>query len=62
MGPRYPPESNTDEFTRVIVRPNRTLSLRQMTLMFAVLTVVVLTIGIGFTLAGAWPVFPFAGR
>ena len=26
------------------------------------LTVVVLTIGIGFTLAGARPVLPFAGR
>jgi uncharacterized membrane protein len=32
-----------------------------MTVLFAGLTVVFLTIGIGFTLAGAWPVLPFAG-
>jgi len=28
---------------------------------FLVLAVVVLGIGVGFTLAGAWPVLPFAG-
>jgi len=37
----------------MIVRPNRTLTLQGMTLLFAGLTVVVLTIGIGFTLTGA---------
>jgi uncharacterized membrane protein len=45
----------------MIVRPNRTLTLRGMTLLFAGLTAVVSTIGIGFTFAGAWPILPFAG-
>jgi uncharacterized membrane protein len=61
MDARFTPEGDTGEGLRVIVRPNRTLSLRGMTVLFAGLTVVVLTIGIGFTLAGAWPVLPFAG-
>ncbi len=45
----------------MIVRPNRTMTLRGMTLLFAGLTAVVFTIGIGFALAGAWPILPFAG-
>jgi uncharacterized membrane protein len=61
MDARFTPESDTGEGLRVIVRPNRTLTLRGMTVLFAGLTLVVLTIGIGFTLAGAWPVLPFAG-
>lgn len=61
MDARYTPESDNGEGLRIIVRPNRTLTLRSMTVLFAGLTVVVLTIGIGFTLAGAWPVLPFAG-
>lgn len=61
MDARFTPEGDTGEGLRVIVRPNRTLTLRGMTALFAVLTVVVLTIGIGFTLAGAWPVLPFVG-
>jgi len=58
---RITPEGDTGEGLQVIVRPNRTLTLRGMTVLFAGLTVVVLTIGVGFTLAGAWPVLPFAG-
>lgn len=61
MDARFTPEGDTGEGLRVIVRPNRTLTLRGMTVLFAGLTLVVLTIGIGFTLAGAWPVLPFAG-
>ena len=61
MDARFTPEGDTGEGLRVIVRPNRTLTLRGMTVLFAGLTVVFLTIGIGFTLAGAWPVLPFAG-
>lgn len=61
MDARFTPEGDTGEGLRVIVRPNRALTLRSMTVLFAGLTVVVLTIGIGFTLAGAWPVLPFAG-
>jgi uncharacterized membrane protein len=61
MDARFTPEGDTGEGLRVIVRPNRRLTRWGMTVLFAVLTVVVLTIGIGFTLAGAWPVLPFAG-
>lgn len=61
MDARITPEGDTGEGLRVIVRPNRTLTLRGMTVLFVGLTLVVLTIGIGFTLAGAWPVLPFAG-
>ena len=61
MDARFTPEGDTGAGLQVIVRPNRTLTLRGMTVLFAGLTVVVLTIGIGFTLAGAWPVLPFAG-
>lgn len=61
MDARYTPESDNGQGLRVIVRPNRTLTLRSMTVLFAGLTVVVLTIGVGFALAGAWPVLPFAG-
>jgi len=42
----------------MIVRPNRTLILRGMTLMCAGLAAVVLTIGIGFALADAWTMLP----
>jgi len=61
MDARITPEGDTGDGLQVIVRPNRTLTLRGMTVLFAGLTVVVLTIGVGFTLAGAWPVLPFAG-
>ena len=61
MDARITPEGDTGEGLQVVVRPNRTLTLRGMTVLFAGLTIVVLTIGIGFTLAGAWPVLPFAG-
>ena len=55
------PQSLTGDDLQLIVRPNRTMTLRGMTLLFAGLTVVVLTVGVGFTLAGAWPILPFAG-
>ncbi len=58
---RYMPEGETGEGLRMIVRPNRALTLRGIIVLFVGLSVVVLTIGIGFTLAGAWPVLPFAG-
>ena len=61
MDARSRPESDTGQDLRIVVRPNRALTLRGMMLLFAGLTTVVLIIGIGFTLAGAWPVLPFAG-
>lgn len=61
MDARITPEGGTGEGLQAVVRPKRTLTLRGMTVLFAGLTLVVLTIGVGFTLAGAWPVLPFAG-
>lgn len=58
---RLTPEGDTGDGLRVILRPNRALSLRGMTVLFAGLAIVVLTIGIGFVLLGAWPILPFAG-
>lgn len=60
MDARYTPE-DTSKDLRIVVRPNRALTLWGMLLLFAGLTAVVLIIGIGFTLMGAWPVLPFAG-
>jgi len=61
MDTRYTPENETGEGLRVLVRPNRSLSLRAMALLFAGIAAFVITIGIGFSLVGAWLVLPFAG-
>lgn len=61
MDARDAPKNDTGEGLRIIVRPHRVLTLRNMLLLFAGQTTVVLIIGIGFTLMGAWPVLPFAG-
>lgn len=61
MDTRYTPENEVGEGLRVLVRPNRSLSLRAMVLLFAGIAAFVITIGIGFSLAGAWLVLPFAG-
>ena len=61
MDTRYTPENETGEGLRVLVRPNRSLSLRAMVVLFAGIAAFVITIGIGFSLAGAWLVLPFAG-
>lgn len=44
-----------------VVRPNRSLPVVGMIALFVALSTMALTIGIGFTLAGAWMVLPFAG-
>jgi len=59
--PREHSECVTDDGLRLIVRPNRTLTVRDMRWLFVGLAAVVLTIGIGFSVVGAWPVLPFAG-
>lgn len=46
---------------RILIRPNRSLSTRAMCVLLAAVTALVLTIGIGFAMAGAWLVLPFAG-
>ncbi len=45
----------------VWVWPNRSLSPRGMLLVFIVVAVVAMIVGIGFSLAGAWLILPFAG-
>lgn len=44
-----------------VIRPNRSLPASGLVLLFAVLSAVPLTIGIGFALAGTWMVLLFAG-
>lgn len=61
MDARYEPKNDTGEGLRIVVRPNRVLTLRDMLWLFAGLTTVVLVIGVGFAFLGAWPVLPFAG-
>lgn len=46
---------------RILIRPNRSLSTRAMGVLLVAVTALVLTIGIGFTVVGAWLVLPFAG-
>jgi uncharacterized membrane protein len=47
--------------TRLVLRPNASLSPRQALLAFAAVAGVSLAIAIGLTLMGFWPVLPFAG-
>lgn len=42
------------------IRPNRSLSVAGVTVLFVALSALALTVGIGFALAGAWMVLPFA--
>jgi uncharacterized membrane protein len=44
----------------MIIRPNRSLSVGGVAMLFVVLSTFVLTVGVGFALAGAWMVLPFA--
>ena len=61
MDTRYTPENEAGDGLRVLVRPNRSLSRRAMLVVFAGVAAFVITLGIGFSLAGAWLVLPFAG-
>jgi uncharacterized membrane protein len=44
-----------------VIRPNRSLSLRQVIQVYAVIAVCCLGIAVLYTLHGYWPVLPFAG-
>lgn len=44
----------------LVIRPNRSLSVAGVFALFVALSAVALTIGVSFTLAGAWLVLPFA--
>ena len=61
MDTRHTPEKETGDGLRVLIRPNRSLSPWGMAVLFAWMAAFALTIGIGFSLAGAWLVLPFAG-
>jgi uncharacterized membrane protein len=61
MNRRQTPEKDISEGLRILIRPNRSLSPWGMAVLFAWMAAVALIIGIGFTLAGAWLVLPFAG-
>lgn len=50
-----------DGDVRIRIRPNRSLSPQAILPLFFAAAAVLVTIGIGFTLLGAWPVLPFAG-
>ncbi len=46
---------------KIIAQPNNSLSPRDVVKLMAVLAAINLLVGLGFTLAGAWLVMPFAG-
>lgn len=47
--------------TQIIIGPNASLSVRQAALVLASVSFVALTVAVGFTLMGFWPILPFAG-
>ena len=47
--------------TQIIIGPNASLSVRQAVLVLASVSFVALTVAVGFTLMGFWPILPFAG-
>jgi uncharacterized membrane protein len=49
------------DFLQVFIRPNRSLSMPAMWMLWAAYAALVLTIAAGFFWLGAWPVLPFAG-
>ncbi len=56
--------SSTVDFKRtwrIVIRPNRSLTRRQLQLAFLVIAVVCLGIASVFAVLGLWPVLPFAG-
>lgn len=46
---------------RIVIRPNRSLSRRQLQIVFAIIAVMCLGIASVFATFGLWPVLPFAG-
>ena len=46
---------------KIIAQPNNSLSPKGAIWVMMILAVIVITVGIGFSLAGAWLVMPFAG-
>ena len=46
---------------RKLIRPNRSLSLKAMVVLFLSYVLVVMVIGLGLLIAGAWVILPFMG-
>ncbi|HQN65451.1 MAG TPA: DUF2244 domain-containing protein [Methylophilus sp.] len=46
---------------KIIAQPNNSLTPKGAVRLMAVLTAITMTVGLGFTLAGAWLIMPFAG-
>ncbi len=46
---------------RIVIRPNRSLTQRQLQLVFVGIAVICLSIASVFAVLGMWPVLPFAG-
>jgi len=51
----------TQDHCRYVIGPNHSLTWAQAKLIFAGLAAASLTAAVGFTLAGLWPILPFAG-
>lgn len=47
--------------TRIVIRPNRSMSWRSLQRVYLLMVAAGLVIAVGLALAGAWPVVPFAG-
>jgi len=52
---------NSGTLSRIVVCPNQSISWAHTKLVFLVITAVSLTVALGFSLIGFWPVLPFAG-
>ncbi|MDZ7751690.1 MAG: DUF2244 domain-containing protein [Gammaproteobacteria bacterium] len=52
---------NSGALSHIIVRPNQSLTWAQMKGVFMAVAAVSITVGLGFTAMGYWPVLPFAG-
>ena len=50
-----------DRNGRFVVQPNQSLTWREMKIFYGCIVAVSLTIAVGFSFAGLWPVLPFAG-
>ncbi len=47
--------------TQIVIGPNASLSVPQAMLVMAAMSLVALTVAVGFALMGFWPILPFAG-
>jgi uncharacterized membrane protein len=61
MDARYVPRDSATQAQCIVVRPNRSLSLRGMIWLFVAYAGLISIIGFGFFWVGAWMVLPFAG-